>query len=141
MISWRKWTDRSLRRGSTTATTESTTERWSELARGTTLLALLVTTTVTAVTTVTTRTAAATRTTLTTVITAHHTTRRSMRALLFDVSSRDNLSGEMKPFAEVVKTLRSKGVVVVLPWEAGLDVATGVEGLASLDHLWNQSSQ
>lgn len=76
-----------------------------------------------------------------------------MRALLLDVGGRDNLSGEVQPFTEVVKTLGivrmvfsllcdngetylgGEGVVVVLPRELGLDVATGVERLAGLDHV------
>lgn len=77
-----------------------------------------------------------------------------MRALLLDVGDRDNLSGEVQPLTEVVKTLgivRSsvfllcdialrtylggEGVVVVLPRELGLDVAAGVERLAGLDHV------
>lgn len=56
-----------------------------------------------------------------------------MRALLLDVSGRNDLSGEVKPFAEVVETLGGQGVVVVLPGELGLDVAAGGQGLASLD--------
>lgn len=76
-----------------------------------------------------------------------------MRALLLDVSGRDDLSGEVQPFTEVVKTLAivrivfsflcdkgetnlgGEGVVVVLPRELGLDVAAGVERLAGLDHV------
>lgn len=58
-----------------------------------------------------------------------------MAALLLDVSSGHDLSGQVEPFAEVVETLGGEGVVVVLPREAGLDVAAGVEGLAGLDHL------
>ena len=38
-----------------------------------------------------------------------------MRALLLDVCSRDDLGGEVKPFAEEVETLRGEGVVVPLP--------------------------
>ena len=56
-----------------------------------------------------------------------------MRSLLLDVGGRDNLSGEVKPFAEVVETLRGQGVVVPLPGELGLDVAAGGERLARLD--------
>ena len=41
--------------------------------------------------------------------------RRSVRSLLLDVSSGDNLSGEMKPLSEVVEALWGEGVVVVLP--------------------------
>lgn len=57
-----------------------------------------------------------------------------MRSLLLDVGSRNDLSGEVKPFAQVVETLGGQGVVVVLPRELGLDVASGVEGLESLDN-------
>lgn len=39
----------------------------------------------------------------------------------------------MQPFAEVVETLGGQGVVVVLPRELSLDIASGVEGLARLD--------
>jgi len=38
-----------------------------------------------------------------------------MGALLLDVGSWDNLSGEMEPLSEVVETLWGEGVVVVLP--------------------------
>jgi hypothetical protein len=38
-----------------------------------------------------------------------------VRALLLDVRLGHNLSGEMEPLAEVVKTLGGQGVVVVLP--------------------------
>lgn len=57
-----------------------------------------------------------------------------MGSLLLDVGSRNDLSGEVKPFAKVVETLGGQGVVVVLPRELGLDVAAGVEGLKSLDN-------
>lgn len=56
-----------------------------------------------------------------------------MGALLLDVGGRNDLSGEVKPLAEVVETLGGQGVVVVLPGELGLDIAAGGEGLASLD--------
>ena len=46
-----------------------------------------------------------------------------MRSLLLDVRRRDNLGGEVKPFAQVVEALGGQGVVVVLPGELGLDVA------------------
>ena len=59
-----------------------------------------------------------------------------MRTLLLDVGGGHDLSGEMEPFAEVVETLGGEGVVVVLPREAGLDVAAGVEGLEGLDDLF-----
>lgn len=58
-----------------------------------------------------------------------------MRALLLDVGRRDNLSREMEPLAEVVKTLGGEGVVVVLPRELGLEVTTRSERLAGLDHV------
>jgi len=56
-------------------------------------------------------------------------------SLLLDVRRGDNLSGQMEPFAQVIKTLGSQGVVVVLPGELGLEVAAGGERLASLDDL------
>lgn len=62
-----------------------------------------------------------------------HASGRSMRPLLLDVGSRDNLSREVKPFAEVVETLGGQSVVVPLPRELGLDIAARVEGLESLD--------
>lgn len=58
-----------------------------------------------------------------------------MGSLLLDVRSWDNLSGKVEPFSEVVKTLGGEGVVVVLPRELGLDVATGGERLAGLDNV------
>jgi len=50
------------------------------------------------------------------------------------VGSGNDLSGEVKPFAEVVETLGGQGVVVVLPRELGLDIAARVERLQSLDN-------
>jgi hypothetical protein len=41
----------------------------------------------------------------------------------------------MEPFAEIVETLGSQGVVVVLPRELSLEVAAGGERLASLDDI------
>lgn len=58
-----------------------------------------------------------------------------MRALLLDVRLRDNLSGEVKPLAQVVETLGCEGIVVPLPTELGLDVTAGGEGLHGLDNL------
>jgi hypothetical protein len=139
-----------LRSGSTTATAESTTEAGSELARGGTLLVTLL---AAAVATLTRSTGTAL-----TLLTTHHAARGSVGTLLLDVGGRDNLSGEVEPLTEVVKTLKvenlenrssflilaigwsqtylgGEGVVVVLPGELGLDIATGVEGLQSLDHV------
>lgn len=139
-----------LRRGSsTTATAESTTEARVELAGGTTLLAAFFTASVATLT-------GGTGTALA-LLTTEHAARGSVRTLLLDVGGRNNLSGEVEPFAEVVKTLNiirqkiilsynlvfvghktylgGEGVVVVLPRELGLDVATGVQRLASLDDL------
>jgi len=113
----------------TAATAEATTEGGSELAGGTTLLALLTA----AVATLT----RSTGTTLT-VLTAHHAARGSVGALLLDVGGGDNLGGEVQPLAQVVKTLGGEGVVVVLPRELGLDVAAGVQRLASLDDLYSR---
>lgn len=58
-----------------------------------------------------------------------------MAASLLDVGCWDNLSGEMQPFTEVVKTLGGQSVVVVLPRELGLEVSARGQGLASLDDL------
>jgi hypothetical protein len=60
-----------------------------------------------------------------------------VRALLLDVGRRDNLSWQVKPFAEVVETFGGQGVVIVLPRELGLEVAARGERLASLDDLFN----
>lgn len=138
-----------LRRGSTTATAEATAEARGELAGGTTLLGLLLAAAVATLT--------GSAGTALTVLTAEHAAGRSVGALLLDVGSRDNLSGEVEPLAEVIKTLEKQkksdtshfewrglivrtylggeGVVVVLPRELGLDVAAGVQGLQGLDHL------
>lgn len=58
-----------------------------------------------------------------------------MRALLLDVSRRNDLGGEVQPFAEVLEAFGGQGVVVVLPGEAGFEEATGGERLAGFDHL------
>ena len=58
-----------------------------------------------------------------------------MRSLLLDVSRRDDLSGKVQPFAEVLEAFGGQSVVVVLPGESSLEVATRGEGLASLDDL------
>lgn len=58
-----------------------------------------------------------------------------MRALLLDVRGWHNLSWEVKPFTEVVKTLGGEGVVVVLPRETGLEVAARSQRLAGFDDL------
>lgn len=106
----------------------------SKLARSTTLLALTsVSSAVTALAVTTLTTATAAESSLAALALAEHTAGRSVRTLLLDVSGRDDLSGEVKPFAEVVETLGGQGVVVVLPGELGLDVAAGGQGLASLD--------
>lgn len=91
-----------LRRGSgTTATAKATTELGSELAGGTTLLALtLVTATVLA--TVATGTATAATGAL---LAAEHAAGGSVAALLLDVGLGDDLGGEVEPLAEVVETL------------------------------------
>jgi len=121
-------------RGITTAATESTTELGGEVAGSTALLALTtLTASVTALTVATVTTATATESTLTTALIAEHAARGSVRPLLLDVGSGDNLSGEMEPLAEVVETLGGEGVVVVLPRELSLDVAAGSQRLASLD--------
>ena len=87
-----------LRRGSTTATTESTaTEAGSELARSPFLI-------ITASVATLTR-GAGSRTTLA-LFTTKHTTRRSVGALLLDVGSRNNLGRKVQPFTQVVETLK-----------------------------------
>jgi len=127
------------RRSSTTSTAESTTELRSKLSRWCTLLAVTsITSAVTsfAVTSISVATTAATSTerlALALALPTHHATRRSVRSLLLDMRCGDNFSGKMEPFAEIVKTLRSESVVVVLPRELSLDVAAGGERLAGLD--------
>jgi hypothetical protein len=114
----------------------------SELSRWCTFLALtasiastVTSLTITTISVTTTAAASTERLALTLTITAHHTTRRSMGSLLLDVGSRDNLSGEMEPFAEIIETLWGESVVVVLPAELGLDVAARGKRLASLDNV------
>lgn len=120
-----------LRRRSTATPTEATTEGRCELARSTFFLAItLVTTTVTTITT-----GGATATGTTFALVTKHAARRSVRTLLLDVSGRDNLSRNVKPFTEIVKTLRGEGVIEVLPGELSPDVAAGVQGLAGLNDL------
>ncbi len=58
-----------------------------------------------------------------------------MASLLLDVSRGDDLSRQVQPFAQVVEALGGEGIVVVLPGELGLDVATGGEGLQGFDDL------
>lgn len=65
---------------------------------------------------------------------AHHSSGRSVRSLLLDVGSRDDLSGEVKPLSEVVETLGGQGVVVPLPRELSLDIAAGRKALEGLDY-------
>jgi hypothetical protein len=105
----------------------------SELARSTTLLALTsVPSSVSTLTVATVAAATAERSPLALTL-AEHATGRSVRSLLLDVGSGNDLGRQMEPFAEVVKTLGGQGVVVVLPRELSLDIATGVERLARLD--------
>jgi hypothetical protein len=89
-----------LRRGGTTATAEATAEAGGELAGGTTLLGLLLTATVATLT-------GSTGTTLA-LLTTQHAARGSVRTLLLDVGSGNNLGGKVEPLAEVVKTLDEK---------------------------------
>jgi hypothetical protein len=58
-----------------------------------------------------------------------------VRSLLLDVSRGDNLSGKVEPFAEVVETFGCESIVVILPRELGLDIATGSKRLAGLDNV------
>jgi hypothetical protein len=58
-----------------------------------------------------------------------------VRSLLLDVSRGDNLSGKVEPFPEVVETFRCESIVVILPRELGLDIATGGKRLAGLDNV------
>lgn len=58
-----------------------------------------------------------------------------MRSLLLNVRGWHNFSWKMEPLAEVVQTLWGEGVVVVLPRELSLDIASGGERLASLHDI------
>jgi hypothetical protein len=107
----------------------------SELAGSTALLALAsIPSSVSTLTVASVATTATAKGSSLALALAEHATGRSVRSLLLDVGSRNDLSGEVKPFAQVVETLGGQGVVVVLPRELGLDVASGVEGLKSLDN-------
>ena len=57
-----------------------------------------------------------------------------MRALALDVRRRNDLGRQVEPLAEIIKTLSRKGVVVVLPREARLEVAARRERLAGVDY-------
>lgn len=57
------------------------------------------------------------------------------------MGGRDDLSWEVEPFSEVVKALWGEGVVVVLPGELGLEVASGGEGLSCLYDLKGDVSE
>ena len=48
---------------------------------------------------------------------------------------RDDLGGQVQPFAEVVEPFGGEGVVVPLPGELRLEVAARGEGLAGFDDL------
>lgn len=121
---------------STTTTTETTAEGRCKLAWCTTFFALttVFTATVSTLAVATWATTSAS-TSLTTFITTHHTARRSVAALLLDVGSGNDLSGQVQPFTQVVETLRGESVIVILPGELSLEVAAGGQGLASLDDL------
>jgi len=108
----------------------------SKVAGGTALLALAgLTASVTTLPVTTVTTATATESTLTTALVAEHATGRSVRPLLLDVGSGNDLGGEMEPLAKVIETLGGEGIVVVLPGELGLDVAAAGQRLASLDDI------
>ena len=56
-------------------------------------------------------------------------------SLLLDVGGRHDLSWEVEPFSEVVEPFGSQGVVVVLPGELSLEVASRGQGLGGFDDL------
>lgn len=123
---------------SATATAKPTTELWVEATWGSTILVLTEFTAAVstlAVTSLAAWSATATTTSLAVAITTQHSSWRSVRALLLDVSLRNDLSWQVEPLAEVVQTLWGEGVVVPLPRELGLQVAARGERLASLDDL------
>jgi hypothetical protein len=105
----------------------------SILARSTTaLLALASVTASVSAFAVTTTTAAAEGPPLALAL-AEHASGRSMGTLLLNVGGRNDLGGEVKPFAEVVEALGGQSVVVPLPAELGLDITAGGERLARLN--------
>jgi hypothetical protein len=105
----------------------------SILARSTTaLLALASVTASVSALAVTTTTAAAEGPPLALAL-AEHASGRSMGTLLLNVGGRNDLGGEVKPFAEVVEALGGQSVVVPLPAELGLDITAGGERLARLN--------
>lgn len=112
-----------------TTTTESSSEGWLVVTGGTLGLVTLLTAAVATIVSPRTTTASWS------VITTHHAAGRSVAALLLDVRGGHNLGRQVKPFAEVVQTLGREGVVIVLPGESSLQVASRGERLASLDHL------
>jgi hypothetical protein len=114
-----------------------TTELRVEATGGSTALLVALTELAAAVTTltVTAGSTASAATALSALVAAEHSTGRGVRTLLLDVGLRDDLGGQVEPFAKVVETLRSQGVVVPLPGELSLEVATGGERLACLDNL------
>lgn len=83
-----------------------------ELARGTALLALTSITTSVATLTVATALATATAEGTTALLLTEHATGGSVRALLLDVGSGNDLGGQVEPLAQVVETLGGEGVVV-----------------------------
>lgn len=118
------------RRRSAPATTESTTELRRKAARGIALLAL-VTATVAAL-----AVGAAGRAARGPVaVAAEHAARGRVRALLLDVRRGDNLRGQVQPLAQVVETLGRQRVVVPLPAELRLEVASRGQGLCGFDDL------
>jgi hypothetical protein len=56
-------------------------------------------------------------------------------SLLLDVRCRDDLGGDVEPFAEVVEAFGCEGIVVPLPGKLGFEVAAGGQGLACFDDL------
>ena len=58
-----------------------------------------------------------------------------MGALLLDVGGWNDLGGEMEPFAKILEAFWSQGVIVPLPRELSLEVATGCKRLTSFDDL------
>lgn len=124
----------SLSRGSSKILGGEISQLRSELAGSTALLALAsIPSPVSALTVATVAATSTAEWSSLALALAEHATGRSVRSLLLNVGSGNDLSGQVKPFAKVVKTLGGQGVVVVLPRELGLDIAARVQGLASLD--------
>jgi hypothetical protein len=133
----RRWCSAATTTEASTRALAVTTELRVEATWSSTALLVALTEFAAAVATLTVATGSATSSTtaLSALVSTKHATRGSVRTLLLDMGCRDDLSGQVEPFAKVVEALRGEGVVVPLPGELSLKVAAGGERLASLDDL------